>query len=413
MKLVRFILIPAVLFLLPGSALSTAMAGELDTRIDKIVKRFVEASPGKVEGQATLAIFPFQTDEKLAKKRVGFAVSELLTYRLFQCGKFKLVERTQLQSVLKEQALGQTGVIERMTASKVGKLLGAQLSALGSVNRLGKSYQIVAKLVDTESGEILASEVQEVLIPIFDEEAAPYLVLVPEQQTIGLYITGAAAPVKKNDVWPVMYFGNTVKPANPKPGYTALGVGGRYSPHKNVILDLTYLFNSGYTYHTTGYSVFNDEYSPPSEIPMSIRGQAMRMTLNWTRKLTSVFRAYIGSGISVWWRNKDDSGRYTTTKSADNAALLVDVKGTYESGKYTTGLARLGLEWRPQARFGISAFGNYNFYAPEYTLTAHIEEYELVGTEGSSRIVTGEKDIDVYKFTFPRFVYETSLSLYF
>lgn len=79
----------------------------------------------------------------------------------------QVVERDQLEKVLKEQKLGYSGLINMNTAKKIGQLLGAQGMILGTVSDMGDNITINARLVDIEFGKtITASEVDLPKTPI-------------------------------------------------------------------------------------------------------------------------------------------------------------------------------------------------------------------------------------------------------
>ncbi len=68
-----------------------------------------------------------------ASWQLGEGLTEMLTTELFRTGRFVMVERAALAEVVKEQELGQTGLIQKETATRVGELLGAQLLVSGAV----------------------------------------------------------------------------------------------------------------------------------------------------------------------------------------------------------------------------------------------------------------------------------------
>ena len=68
-----------------------------------------------------------------ASWQLGEGLTEMLTNELFRTGRFTMVERAALADIVKEQELGQTGLIRKETAARVGDLLGAQLLVAGAV----------------------------------------------------------------------------------------------------------------------------------------------------------------------------------------------------------------------------------------------------------------------------------------
>ena len=65
--------------------------------------------------------------------KIGEGLTEMLTSELFKTGRFIMVERAALADIVKEQELGQTGLVRGETAAKVGEILGAQLLVAGAV----------------------------------------------------------------------------------------------------------------------------------------------------------------------------------------------------------------------------------------------------------------------------------------
>ncbi len=68
---------------------------------------------------------------------VGRGVSDMLVTSLVESGKFIVIERAELDEILKEQGLGQSGLVTPQSAAKVGQLLGIQRMITGSVTEFG------------------------------------------------------------------------------------------------------------------------------------------------------------------------------------------------------------------------------------------------------------------------------------
>lgn len=71
--------------------------------------------------------------------RLGTSASDILTTELFKTGAFIMVERAQLSQLLKEQGLGQTGVVNAETVAAAGKVLGLNALVTGSISQFGVS----------------------------------------------------------------------------------------------------------------------------------------------------------------------------------------------------------------------------------------------------------------------------------
>lgn len=112
-------------------------------------------------------------------KSVGEGITDMLTTEMVKSGKYRVIERDQLENLLKEQDLGMSGIVSPQSAAQIGKVLGVELAVLGSVTEfghqkensgmrlggsrlgLGKNSAVVAidlRLVNTSTGEILLAE---------------------------------------------------------------------------------------------------------------------------------------------------------------------------------------------------------------------------------------------------------------
>jgi hypothetical protein len=89
-----------------------------------------------------------------ARKAELSALSEELRAQLLQTGKFRVLDRQQLEAVLNEQALQQTGCTSQECAVQVGKVLGVRKMVTGRVTKVSDNlWQVSARLVDVETAE--------------------------------------------------------------------------------------------------------------------------------------------------------------------------------------------------------------------------------------------------------------------
>lgn len=77
--------------------------------------------------------------------------SELLRY-----GQYKVIEREELENILREQGLQLTGLME--PSISVGKIAGISKAISGSIGKADDKFFMALKLVNVESGEILKSD---------------------------------------------------------------------------------------------------------------------------------------------------------------------------------------------------------------------------------------------------------------
>lgn len=82
------------------------------------------------------------------------AVTELFRIELVNCKYFDVLERANMDRIMKEQEFQQTGCTETACAVKLGKVLNAEYMIYGSTIRLGAAYFITASMVNIETGQI-------------------------------------------------------------------------------------------------------------------------------------------------------------------------------------------------------------------------------------------------------------------
>lgn len=70
---------------------------------------------------------------------VGWELSSMLTNELAATNSFRVVERSKLEHVLREQDLADYGRVAKGTGAKIGKLTGAQYLVLGTVSAFEKN----------------------------------------------------------------------------------------------------------------------------------------------------------------------------------------------------------------------------------------------------------------------------------
>jgi TolB-like protein len=83
---------------------------------------------------------------------LGGAVAEQVRNRLSEEDGWIVVEKGQIAAVAAEQRLNLSGLVDDDTAVKVGNYVGARYVIVGSVNGMGDTYTLSARLVDVETG---------------------------------------------------------------------------------------------------------------------------------------------------------------------------------------------------------------------------------------------------------------------
>ncbi len=106
-----------------------------------------------------LAVLTFE-ERGAGAKDDGPKVADLLFAKLAAKEGVFLVERNDLKKVLDELELGLSGAAKPGEAARVGQLTGAKLLLTGSVIQADKKLFLVARLVGTETGRVVATSVE-------------------------------------------------------------------------------------------------------------------------------------------------------------------------------------------------------------------------------------------------------------
>ncbi|MCK5200174.1 MAG: hypothetical protein KAR21_17580, partial [Spirochaetales bacterium] len=74
-------------------------------------------------------------------------------------GKVKVIDRANIQEIFKEYKFQASGVIDETTAVEIGKLSGADIIVIGSINRVGGIFYLNIKLIAVQTAEIVGSSI--------------------------------------------------------------------------------------------------------------------------------------------------------------------------------------------------------------------------------------------------------------
>lgn len=129
-----------------------------------------------------VAVSRFEDRAGTGYNHLGEGVADMLVTALVKTNKFSVLERQELERVVAEQRLGESGLVTAETAPKLGKLLGVELLVVGSVSEFGTKEKKISgglsfigggiktktsravvdiRLINTVTGEIVAADKKE------------------------------------------------------------------------------------------------------------------------------------------------------------------------------------------------------------------------------------------------------------
>ena len=136
----------------------------LDSQLDLLISQIVNSLAQNEKSK--IAVMDF-VDMQGQVTNLGRYMSEELTTRLYLTGQFEVIERQLLDKIVQEQQISMTGMVDESSAVELGKILGVDAIASGTIGDLGKSVKVNARLISAESGKLFS--VASVEIPKTDK----------------------------------------------------------------------------------------------------------------------------------------------------------------------------------------------------------------------------------------------------
>lgn len=141
-------------FLLINS--STFAADSLEGGIGELARQIVDKS--KSESKQSIAVAPFRHGDGSLSVLSNYMVDELVL-RLFSIpdADLRIVERSQLEQMLQELELNQSGIVDVESAKQLGKVHGVDALIVGSITAIGETVRVIARMISTETGQVFSA----------------------------------------------------------------------------------------------------------------------------------------------------------------------------------------------------------------------------------------------------------------
>jgi hypothetical protein len=129
-------------------------AGNVASKTISIIRKIPKAL--QLKERLSLSVNPFEQKGMVSESSLSF--QDYLIDALVVQNRFRVVERDKLDLILQEQKLSRSNLIDRSTALRLGHLLAAQSILTGSIIETRTGIEIVARMIDTETSEIVATK---------------------------------------------------------------------------------------------------------------------------------------------------------------------------------------------------------------------------------------------------------------
>lgn len=118
---------------------------------------FARLVPEQSPDTRTVAVLPFAVKGEGIEAEAALMAAEYGVVFFTRRNDFTVVERDRFEQMMREVALSQTGVMSDEQVLETGKALSAQLMVTGSLSRAMGRRLIAARLIDTQTGEVIAA----------------------------------------------------------------------------------------------------------------------------------------------------------------------------------------------------------------------------------------------------------------
>jgi len=125
----------------------------LDSQLDNLTNQIIQSLANKQKTK--IAVIEF-SDLNGNITEFGKYLSEELITRLFLTDRFEVVERNMLNKILEEHKLNMSGLVDEDTIKELGRILGVDAIASGSITDLGGNVKVNARLISTETGAVFS-----------------------------------------------------------------------------------------------------------------------------------------------------------------------------------------------------------------------------------------------------------------
>jgi len=84
-------------------------------------------------------------------------LTQRLTSKMIELSDYTIVERANIDKILKEQKFQHSGCTDSECAVEIGQLINADMTVIGTASKFGDTYTIDSRIINVESGEALYS----------------------------------------------------------------------------------------------------------------------------------------------------------------------------------------------------------------------------------------------------------------
>jgi TolB-like protein len=147
----------------PDIIMTRHLSATLLTSASLTLPAIATAQRAGADSRPGVAVLPFSPGVSIGTERetldaLSVGLQQILITELSQNPAVRVVDRSVIRDLMKEQDLGASGRVDAATAARVGKLVGARYVFTGGFNDINKQFRLDGRIVDVETGEIVKAD---------------------------------------------------------------------------------------------------------------------------------------------------------------------------------------------------------------------------------------------------------------
>jgi TolB-like protein len=137
----------------------TELSASINTDVKRAITEVINSENKLIDKPKTVAIIAFDNTSGKESEYgdLGGPLRDMFTTDLKSVQKLTMLDRQALEKLLNEQNLNNSKNFDQSTATKIGKLLGAEVIITGTYFEFFGSLRVDAKFINVETGEIAFS----------------------------------------------------------------------------------------------------------------------------------------------------------------------------------------------------------------------------------------------------------------
>lgn len=139
-----------------GFSAVAQVSGTVEDGIAKLAQQIIERS--NAVGRNTIAVLPFQNVDGSCSVFGIYLVDEIILNLFSTSGSnLEIIERAQLQAIIREAKIGELGLLDPKTTKELGRVSGVQALVIGTVTQLADRVRINARLIGADTGRTVSA----------------------------------------------------------------------------------------------------------------------------------------------------------------------------------------------------------------------------------------------------------------